>query len=89
MRTKTIEIEETNFMITVEVTRAGEIFEAQMFAVHMETTPIECTNQVRESNYLSKLVAEKFAELDWNDRGDEGLETLRENVAKIIGVRAI
>lgn len=89
MITRTIEIEEKQFDIVVEVTRDGSPVEAHMIVAHMEDNPIPCLEAVKNSNYYSKLIAEEAATLNWNDHGDEGfsMEDFRETMARIIGVK--
>jgi hypothetical protein len=89
IRTRTIEIEETAFLITAEVDREGTIREAMISVVHMENTPISCTEAVKQSPYFSRRVQEQFEELDWDDHGYDDFESLslKDTVAKIIGVK--
>lgn len=80
MITRIIKITEMNFDIYVEVNRQADVVKAEMMAVHMEETPIDCTEAVKSSNYYSKLVASEFSEIDWDDHGDDdfSMETIKE-----------
>ncbi len=89
MRTRTIEIEETAYLITAEMNRHGDIVEATICVVHMENTFIDCKEAIKNSKYMMAKVQEKFEELDWNDHGFDDFEilSLKDTVAKIIGVK--
>jgi hypothetical protein len=89
MKTRTIEIETQQITFTIEVDRTGTPVEAFARVAYLEDDPWNCLQAIRNSKVYMAKVAHEFEKIDWNDKGDEGFEDFKENVAKIIGLRKL